>query len=338
MAAFADVGTDASGAVQEHRLEWTQLHADYRALYDAQIRELLSREGFEVSEVEALCHSVSAGQPGGGALASFLQALTASEDYEAFVGMMRRGTAPWVDPESTRKRMLTLVLNALEEPRFVNIVSNFVVANHGAFKCTLDSGTEHRLDWTRIHNEYNALYEEHVTQVLARHHFGSMDLLALVSEVRAAGSAEADAALDSCLALFSGSTDYLAFVSMMKRVVVVAEQTSPGCAAVAPPEEPAPVPADAAAGGRSVVADAAAGVGAGAPADAAAGTAAAAAEGKAESAQLLGYERRLRPPRKLPPLFSLLPPGWGTYETAEGHTYYANAETGESRWERPVNA
>ena len=315
-----------SGEVEEHRLEWMVLHSQYKVLFDTQVSELLSREGLLAEEFAHICAAIAGGAHDGGPLASFLDVVTASEDYHAFVDMMRGGRAPWADPEDARAKMLTRLISALDEPRFVNCVVAFVLEHHAAFKVVHDNGADHCLEWTSIHNTYQAMYEAHIAEALAREGFHVSDLIGLVKTVRSTCSLEVGDALDSNLELFTQSEDYVSFVDMMQRVVVDDETVSLPFV-VATSTEPVST---------SAASELSTSAATGPAANTAQGSSPENSAGGAADAKPL-YERRVLPPGgRLPALFSLLPEGWRSRETSEGRVYYEHVATGESQWDRPV--
>lgn len=211
MASFQDDAAPESG---EHRLEWTELHGRYRSLFEAQTIEVLDREQLERSEVVELCESVTGGAPDGGPLASFLTMAAASEDYQAFVAMMRRGAAPWAEPEAARSKILGTLLSALHEPRFMAEQARFVAQHYADF------AGEERVEgsWAELHRAYCALYVEHRCDVLAREELSLEDFEAVLQTVRQQGSAEAQDALAGCLAVLNEFEDLAAFVAFMRAV------------------------------------------------------------------------------------------------------------------------
>lgn len=308
----------------EHQLEWTRLHAQYRELFEMQVNELLSREGMEASEVEKLCAAVSGGEPGGGSLASFLEAMTSSTDYSAFVDMMRRGVAPWADPEVVRPKLITILVAAMEEPRFVAKVTAFVIEHHALCKASTQSlcGSDHRLEWTEIHKAYNALYEAHFAEVLSRQGFDGSDLVELIRVVQATCDTDAGEAMNSCLQLFSGSTDYEQFVSMMKRVTVVEDEEEANSLRGEGSPRPSFISLDSG--------------------DSTSACRQSEPENthnrlQSQGAPIVDNATRRRPPRQLMPLFALLPPGWAMFESSDGKPYYSNSITGETQWDRPFH-
>lgn len=211
MSAFQDDAVPASG---EHRLEWTELHNRYRSLFEAQTIEVLDREQLDRAEVVELCRGVTGGAPGGGPLASFLALAAASEDYEAFVSMMRRGAAPWAEPEAARSKVLGTLLTALEEPRFKAEQARFIAQHFLAF------AGEERVEgsWAALHREWASLFAEHRREVLAREELALEDFEAVLDTVRQHGSAEALAALGGCLQVLNEFEDMHAFVALMRAV------------------------------------------------------------------------------------------------------------------------
>merc|ERR1719502_1142747 len=83
-----DAFKDPALATGEHPLQLTAIHEQYKALFEGQVAELLSREGLEPADLTQLLTAVSGGQAGGGPMAYFLQLASASEDYEGFADMM----------------------------------------------------------------------------------------------------------------------------------------------------------------------------------------------------------------------------------------------------------
>lgn len=234
MAAFQEDVAPESG---EHRLEWTELHGRYRSLFEAQTIEVLDREQLERTEVVELCESITGGAPDGGPLASFLTMVAASEDYEAFVAMMRRGAAPWAEPEAARSKVLGALLSALEEPRFLAEQTRFVAQHYADF-----AGEERVVGtWAELHRAYCALFLEHRCEVLAREDLTPEDFEAVLQTVRQHGSAEAQAALGGCLAVLNEFEDLAAFVAFMRAVaaeVLAALVASGAVAALGSDEQP----------------------------------------------------------------------------------------------------
>lgn len=244
MAAFQD---DAVPEFGEHRLEWTELHSRYRSLFEAQTIEVLDREQLDRAEVVELCKIITGGAPGGGPMASFLAMAAASEDYEAFVSMMRRGAAPWAEPEAARSKILGTLLAALEEPRFKAEQTGFIAQHYLEFageECVAGS-------WVELHRAWVSLFVEHRQEVLAREELTPEDFEAVVQTVRQHGSPDALAALAGCLEVLNEFEDRAAFVAFMRAVAgeVLAALAASGFqpAAAAVPEEAATAALEAAA-------------------------------------------------------------------------------------------
>merc|ERR1719387_3262768 len=115
---------------------------------------------------------------------------------------MRRGCAPWVEPAGARTRLLTTLINALQEPRFDAAVMAFIAEHLDTFAVNSD---EHHHEWKEIHNAYKALFEAHVGEVLAREDLTGADFIEVVQKVQSTNSPEAHDALDGCLHALSAS-------------------------------------------------------------------------------------------------------------------------------------
>jgi hypothetical protein len=78
---------DARGADGEHRLEWSEIHAEFRALYEERLEAFLSAQGFEMGEFTSACED-ALNDPNWAHCKNLVEAVLAMGEYEYFINLM----------------------------------------------------------------------------------------------------------------------------------------------------------------------------------------------------------------------------------------------------------
>ena len=79
--------SDARGADGEHRLEWSEIHAEFRALYEERLEAFLSAQGFEMGEFTSACED-ALNDPNWAHCKNLVEAVLAMGEYEYFINLM----------------------------------------------------------------------------------------------------------------------------------------------------------------------------------------------------------------------------------------------------------